>query len=188
MLIKYLICMDGFDIERTFYPKEVSILNRLDAESILTTSHYRLDDATVGPSSSSLSPATRKHIRYATRFVHGLSFVERSSSDKSYGSLLRELRRMVEDATIHGWYVGYKGGTHVRDLFARMGCARNLINIELIGCPTFARIREIYPEIVDACPPCERHVACSSRRMCSRVKVFAYGVWLSARDQKNYIR
>lgn len=168
--------MDGFDVSRSFQPKEVSVLNLSEsvAEAAIRTESYR-----VTVESAPRTPRFGKYLSYVRRFVHGLDFAN-GPNDKPYDELLSMLRDLIQDCERSNALIGYKGGNHERDLLLQLGCL-NLINIERLGCPKFNEIYKTYQPVVESWRSCEAHLGCPDKRMCSRVKLLAYRLWLCSR-------
>lgn len=167
--------MDGFDILHRFHPKEISIMNRDGPEDELLTEHYRVDE------SLSTLPKYAKYIHYVTNRVHGLPFAN-EPNDKPYSEFLDLLQCVVDDAIATDTLIGYKGGNHERDILIRLGCENNMLNIEELDCPKFESIYRDFFNVVNQYRSCSRHASVRNKKMCSRVKILAYNLWLKKKS------
>lgn len=170
--IKYLVSVDGFYISNTFHPKELSILDLDDWDDrSIFTERYQIDETI------DLCADSRKYIGYLRRFVHGLKF-SNSARDKPQADLIERLRRLIAVAVDRNVLIGHKGGPHTRDLLTRLGATNNLVNLDDLGCPKFGQIYGYFSRYMSSYAPCANHRWIVDPRMCSRLKLIAYRIWL----------
>lgn len=179
MPIKYLVSVDGFYVCNVFHPKELSILDLGNwGDCSIFTERYRLD------TELELDKAARKHVNFLRRFVHGMSFAN-ASTDKPSGDLPETLRRVISDVVATNALIAHKGGIHTRNMLRGLGAANNLINLEDLGCPKFEKIYACCSRYMNLYKPCPNHRWIVNPRMCTRMKLIAYRVWLVSAFAKN---
>lgn len=134
--LKYIIDMDGFEIDRKFLAKELAIIHM---DSGLIESHY----FRVGHFKD-LSLKQRYHVNWIRKHIHGLKFSD-SVDDKSQAQLYEILTAICEDAQDSNMYVGYKGGHFEKDLIYALGFEDTAFNIENWNCPKLETLVDAFP-------------------------------------------
>lgn len=171
-VIKYIVSIDGFYLKNTFHPKELSILDIANWDDLsIFTERYLV------PENIELDDKSRKHIGYVKRFVHGLDYTN-SSSDRPHEEFVATLRLMIANAVADNVLIAHKGGPHTRALLDRLGATNIAINLDYIGCPKFEKIYQQHSRYINSYLPCANHRWIVNPRMCTRMKLIAYRIWL----------
>lgn len=143
--ITHIIDIDGFYVNKHFYPKEICLLS-VDNDDALRI------DVRLPMSFNELTHKQRSQVCYVTKFVHGLYWtndidtsgfkVERMLYDaKNVPTIIRAVLREYADHRRSflepdpQTLVAYKGGTVERNILVAAGIP--CIDLEVYGCPKF---------------------------------------------------
>lgn len=163
--IKFIIDIDGFQVSKTVYYKEVAVYNISD--KILYLFHIKLPTWL-------LDHKHDKPIIFVSKYVHGM-LLQNYENDLSFSQFSTRIKSL-DPGRQFTW--AYKGGIIERDFLARLGLLG--FNLETIQCPKFERILENLK--LDHLKNCSRHVAFKGRPPrvchCSGVEVRAFARWL----------
>ena len=156
-----IIDMDGFTINKTFYCKEIGMLNI--NEEVAVSHHFKIPFTC-----HDLTEKDQKSCYYLFKHVHKLPFITPNSLP------LHHLEPVVKDfyEEIGEKIIAYKGGRIERELLQRLNIPG--INLELFGCPKaehlFSRLAWL--------ETCGHHVGTDPYRHCPKTEVEAFGLWL----------
>ena len=156
-----IIDMDGFEINKTFYCKEIGLLN-MNGE-VATSHHFNLPFTY-----HDLTEKDQKTCYYLFKHVHKLPFITQNSLP------LHQLEPVVKNfhEKIGQKVIAYKGGHFERDLLAQLGIPG--INLELFGCP---KAEQLFDRLIWL-ETCGQHVGKDPYRHCPKTEVEAFGAWL----------
>lgn len=124
--LRYLIDVDGFQVDGRFLAKELAICD-------LRTRRISLYRFQVGKFNK-LNEANRKQVVWLRNNIHGLDFVD-GPLDSPAEQLDQLIVALCATAQANNEMIGYKGGRYELDMLVRCGYAHLGINIELLGCP-----------------------------------------------------
>ena len=117
-----IIDMDGFVVNRTFYCKEIGMLNL--QEEVAVSYHFKMPFKWVD-----LSSKDRRSCAYLIEHIHKLPFHTTESLPLTcLDNIVRNFYRDVGEKVI-----AYKGGHIERDLLKKLNIPG--INLEIFGCP-----------------------------------------------------
>ena len=120
--------MDGFQINKKFYCKELGMLRvgEDEASSFFFNIGLRWD---------SLSEQDRRTCRYVQKRIHRLPFGVpkgfQAYSITSLGTIVTDFYRRVQKSALST--IAYKGGHYEKDLLGNLGIPA--VNLESFGCP-----------------------------------------------------
>lgn len=161
--------MDGFEINKKFYCKELGILRVGD----IYAKSYFFD---IGLQWCDLSERSKRQCHYVTENIHHLPFgVPQDVS----AHRIQQLNTMV----VNFYYqnridimskMAYKGGHYERDVLVRLGIPS--VNLESYGCP---KAEFLFKEL-GWLETCGNHLPANDvHKHCPKVEVEAFGLWLN---------
>lgn len=182
--LKYIIDMDGFEIDRKFLAKELAIIH-MDS-GLIESYYFRVGNF------KDLSLKQRCHVNWVRKHIHGLKFSD-TVDDNPQLQLYEILTAICEDVQDSNMYIGYKGGHFEKDLICELGFGNIAFDIENWKCPRLETLIDNFPawkyELNKIC--CNRHKSFvvdkrSKNRIaphCPRVEVWCFRMFM----QKNMV-
>lgn len=160
--------VDGYQINKTFYCKELGFL-KMGEE---TASSFFFD---IGVRWKSLSEKEKSSCRWVCRNIHRLLFGIPQHCRKFFP--INGLENIVQHLYNHSArnqhsIVAYKGGHLEKNVLRNLGIPA--INLESLGCP---KATVLFHDLVWL-ETCGNHVEACAFDHCPKVEVEAYGAWL----------
>ena len=159
-----IIDMDGLTVNKTFYCRELGLLN-ID-EDIGTAYHFD-----TGLNWKDLTPKDQKSCAYVCRHIMKLPFTGRQELPLSHlSTIVKDFYNNVK--TSETCTLAYKGGHIEKDLLKELNIPA--LNLESFGCP---KADHIFDKMIWL-ETCGKHFGIKPYRHCPKVEVEAYGLWL----------
>ena len=156
-----IIDMDGFVVNRTFYCKEIGMLNL--QEEVAVSYHFKMPFKWVD-----LSSKDRRSCAYLIEHIHKLPFHTTESLPLTcLDNIVRNFYRDVGEKVI-----AYKGGQIERDLLKKLNIPG--INLEIFGCP---KADHLFSKLAWL-ETCGKHIGQDPYRHCPKVETEAFGTWV----------
>ena len=168
-----IIDMDGFQIEKIFYCKEIGMLGIEKEEGLSIIFDLNLNW-------SDLTPKQQKECMFLTKNIHKLPF-KSPSEVKTFEISKLELivKEFYNRIKINNQStIAYKGGHYERDLLNKLKIPS--VNLEIFGCP---KAKQLFKRLVWL-ETCGHHLGEHSYEHCPKVEVEAFGGWLREKMMK----
>ena len=162
-----ILDMDGFQVNKRFYCKELGIIRVGDASA----RSFFFD---LGIRWSDLSQKDRRTCAFVMRNIHKLPFdVPAGVSALPLASLEDIVVQLYQGiAQNENSSIAYKGGHYERDLLAKLGIPA--LNLENFDCP---KAGVLIKQLVWV-ETCGQHLVSDAFEHCPKVEVEAYAQWL----------
>ena len=162
-----IIDMDGFQVGKKFYCKELGVMR---VGAVKATSFFFDIDMSWGD----LTTKDQRTCRYVQNHIHKLPFTvpwgtkafQISKLETIVENLYRETQ--VDSNSI----IAYKGGHFEKDLLTSLQIPS--VNLECFGCP---KAEKLFDQLVWL-ETCGNHLEADAYQHCAKVEVEAFAMWL----------
>ena len=156
-----IIDMDGFTVNKTFYCKEIGMLD-INNE-IAVSYHFKMPFAW-----TDLTDKDKRSCAYLIKHVHKLPLNTAESLPLHHlPTITKEFYTNIGEKV-----VAYKGGHFERDLLNSLNVPR--LDLEMLGCP---KAEHLFNDLIWL-ETCGQHIGTDPYRHCPKVEVEAFGAWL----------
>lgn len=160
--------MDGFQISKKFYCKELGMLRVGEDEAF----SFFFD---IGLPWHSLTKQDKRTCRYVQKRIHHLPFGVpkrvKACPITSLGTIVTDFYRCVQKSAIST--IAYKGGHYEKDLLEDLDIPA--VNLESFGCPKAEHLFDALAWL----ETCGHHTEPNAYQHCAKVEVEAFGHWLA---------
>lgn len=164
--VRYIIDLDGFNVEGRFKVKEMAIGDIKNNTCELF--HFKVGNF------EDLNESDKRTALWVTLNITGLHFND-EPYDLEQDDVLDIIENLCEQAKLEGCKVAYKGGIHEKTIIRKLGYANISVDLQDIGCPKIDSLIEKYKHLnYKSEYTCSRHCSSYNKSItlhCSRMEV-----------------